>query len=72
MKVILEFDLPEETDEHELAINGHKYQRILYEIDNKLRARIKWDTDKTWDYDTCVYIRQLITDLCIEEGVDIV
>jgi len=72
MKVILEFNLPEENDEHEIAINGWKYRRVLYELDNELRSRIKWDHHKDWDYDTCEKIRQLISDMCIEERIDII
>ena len=71
MKVILEFNLPEETDEHELALNGWKYCRILRDLDNELRNRLKWDIGD-YDYSTCERIRQLISDMCIEEGIDIV
>jgi hypothetical protein len=41
MKATLEFNLPEESEEHNSAINGWKYQLILEEIFNYLRRQEK-------------------------------
>ena len=71
MKAILEFNLPEETIEHDLAINGWKWQMILRQVDSKLRDRIKYDSNKDWDYDTCEEIRHLIATTCLDEGVEL-
>lgn len=45
MKVTIEYTLPEERDEMELAIKGHEYAAVLATIDNDLRSRIKYNTD---------------------------
>lgn len=36
MKATLEFNLPEEQEEHELALNGHKYKIAVEEIWNQV------------------------------------
>jgi hypothetical protein len=38
----LEFNLPEERDEFDLAINGWKYKSVLAEFDNYLRSKVKY------------------------------
>ena len=43
MKAILEFTLPEEQDDHEVAVNGMKYLCVLQEFDNWLRAELKYN-----------------------------
>lgn len=41
-KAILEYNLPEEKDEYQLALNAASYQAALQELDNWLRAQIKY------------------------------
>jgi hypothetical protein len=51
-KVILEFDLIEEKDDIEMAINGYKYRLVLWELDQYLRSETKYNDnldEKTWD-----------------------
>ena len=43
MKAILEFQLPEDTIDHNDALNGYKYRDVLYEFYNdSLRRRLKY------------------------------
>ena len=42
MKAILEFNLPEEREEFNLALNGHKAQIIIDEIFSELRKNLKY------------------------------
>lgn len=44
MKAILEYDLPEEMDQYELAMNGAKLSCQLDDYDNALRAIVKYDS----------------------------
>lgn len=37
MKATLEFNLPEEDSEYRAALNGAKWQQVLWEIDDWLR-----------------------------------
>ena len=43
MKAVLEFSLPEESEEHMYAVNGIKYAIAIDEVDNKLRAKLKYE-----------------------------
>jgi len=45
MKVTIEFSLPEERDDMEYAIKGHDASAALAELDNDLRALIKYNTE---------------------------
>ena len=47
MKVILEFDLPDEKPEFELAQNGPKYYCILCDIREFLRKKSKYENKKS-------------------------
>jgi hypothetical protein len=42
MKAILEFNLPEEANEHRLAINGLAWYCVVYDMEQKLRAWLKY------------------------------
>jgi hypothetical protein len=42
-KAILEFDLPQEEYEHKMALWGTDYMLVLWELDNWLRAILKYD-----------------------------
>lgn len=41
MKGILEFDLPEESGEHQTAIDGAKWKGVVWELDQWLRGHLK-------------------------------
>jgi len=44
LKAILRFDLPEERDEHRLALNGGRYFAALWEFHQKLHSMEKYDS----------------------------
>jgi len=43
MKAKLEFNLPEDTNEHIAAVNAMKYWNCLWDISQKLRNKMKHD-----------------------------
>jgi len=45
MKAILEFNLDEEREEFDFAINGSKYHSVIWDLDNHLRGLIKYAPD---------------------------
>jgi hypothetical protein len=49
MKVILEFTLPEEKEEYDLAMSGHVYKRAVDEFDDRLRQLWKYQDQKSID-----------------------
>jgi hypothetical protein len=44
-KVILEFDIPEETAEANLALKGGAYFVVLHDLDQKLRDITKYENN---------------------------
>jgi hypothetical protein len=42
MKAVLEFNLPEEEHEFRTAVDGHKWQLVVTELDSRLRGRLKY------------------------------
>ena len=51
MKATLEFNLPEEWDEHRVAVQGLDWQMVLFEVDQKLRETVKNDdSEQLADY----------------------
>lgn len=42
MKATLEFNLPEENEEHKDAINGSLWKSVVWDIDQHLRSKIKY------------------------------
>jgi hypothetical protein len=50
MKAILVFDLPEEQEEHETAVNAVKWYSAMYDLDQYLRGQLKYN-DAGEDYE---------------------
>ena len=46
-KATLEYNLPEEQDEFELAANAGKYYSVLWDIDQYMRNKVKYASDDT-------------------------
>ena len=44
-KAILEFNLPEDEQEFELATKGLKFWSVLWDLDQSLRAKTKYASD---------------------------
>ena len=51
MKAILEFNLPEDSEEHETALNGYKYKLCWDEFRQIIRARHKYESQNEFTYD---------------------
>jgi hypothetical protein len=50
MKVVLEFNLPEDREEYEWAFHGSELQAVVLELDTYLRNKIKYrDAGKETD-----------------------
>lgn len=63
MKHVLEFQMPEEEEELRLAMNGHKYERILDEFSNWLRTKIKYENVETLNAEE---VREKLREIRIE------
>jgi hypothetical protein len=67
-KLILEFDLHEDREEYEYALNGVKYSIVLSEIDNWLRGLSKYTDQETVSIDE---VRSKIHQELEERGISI-
>lgn len=57
MKAILEFNLPEDSSDHELCINAFRYHNSLYEFKELLRQKIKYGEYSEEIYDVYEKLR---------------
>jgi len=46
VKATLEFNLPEESNEHRMAIDGNKWHLVLWDVDQQLRSIVKYGEDE--------------------------
>ena len=72
MKAILEFDLPEDHHDFELAVNGAKAQVALWEMDQWLRAQYKYMPDEEYSkdkYETFEKCREQLREIMFEHGL---
>ena len=72
MKAILEFNLPEDHIEFEMATNGSKMHSVLWEMDQWLRAQYKYMPDSEYSedkYNTFEKCREHLRELMFENGV---
>jgi hypothetical protein len=71
MKAKLEFNLPQDNEEFELAINARKMHSILWELDQWLRSNVKWppesmSEDEIRTYSKC---RETLNELMLNENI---
>jgi hypothetical protein len=55
MKATLEFELPEETSQLEIAINASEYRGLIMEMDQWLRGIIKYSGDGISETELTIY-----------------
>ena len=71
MKAILEFNLPEEQPEFDLAVNGSKWSFVAWKVDQELRSKIKYSESITEEQrDIYQEVRNLINDFMVEQSLD--
>ena len=71
MKAILEFNLPEEQEDYDMAFCGHDYWCSLYDFSQYLRNKIKYeelDEKTTKIYDQ---IRSEFYEILKEKGIEL-
>ena len=72
MKAILEFNLPEESHEFDMATQGSKMHSVLWEMDQWLRAQYKYMSDDEYSedkYETYEKCREHLRELMVEYNV---
>ena len=72
MKATLEFNLPEDHIEFEMATNGSKMHSVLWEMDQWLRAQYKYMSDEEYSkdkYETFEKCRDQLREIMFENGI---
>lgn len=71
MKAILEFNLPEDQQDFDLATKGMKMWSILWDLDQSLRAKTKYASDDLPQdkYDAYQEIRDELRELMSESMI---
>jgi hypothetical protein len=71
MKATLEFKLPEEKYEFANATQGAKMRSVLWDLDQWLRAKLKYEELTDGQYDSFKETRDELRKLLIEENIDL-
>jgi len=71
MKATLQFDLPEETEDFDIATNGWKYRSVLCDIDNFLRSKLKYEDLSPGEDEAYEKTRTELWNLINEHNIDI-
>lgn len=66
-KATLEFNLPEEQVEFDMACKARDMHNVLCALNNELRSHLKYTSHPEWHGDTVEDIRKILNDL-IEEN----
>ena len=71
MKAILEFNLPEDQQDFELATKGLKFWSVLWDLDQSLRTKTKYAPDSLPQdkYDAYKEIRDELRELMFENNL---
>ena len=74
MKAILEFNLPEDKQDFDLATKGSDWWNVCWEMDQWLRAQYKYMPDEGYSkekYDAYYESREKLFELMNENGVSL-
>ena len=73
MKATLEFNLPNDQQEYDLANNGLNFWNVLWELDQELRTKTKYAADDLPQdkYDAYQEIRDFLRELMTENNINL-
>jgi hypothetical protein len=69
MKAILEFDLPEDQDDFQAAINGNNYKSAIWNFDQLLRSEMKYKELSDETYKAYKYCREELRKILEEDNL---
>ena len=71
MKAILEFNLPDDQQDFDLATRGMKFWSVLWELDQSLRSKTKYAPDSLpqYKYDAYKEIRDELRELMLNNDI---
>ena len=71
MKAILEFTIPEEENEFMEAVNGGMFKHVLWQLDQKLRGKLKYETLTDCEHKCYEGVRKDLHNLLRANNLDI-
>ena len=74
MKATLEFNLPEDRDDFELATKGGKWYSVVWDMDQWLRSQYKYMPDSEYSsdkYNAYYEARQKLNEIINEHGINL-
>lgn len=71
MKAVLEFNLPEESTEFEMASNSIKVYCVLSSFDEFLRSKLKYEELTDLEYEVYENCRKELRDMLIENSISL-
>ena len=71
MKAILEFDLPEENQDFQAAINGNNYKSAIWNFDQLLRSEMKYKELQKETYKAYEYCREELRKILGQDNLNI-
>jgi len=73
MKAILEFNLPEDQTEYQIANDASKMFSVLWDMKQWLRAQVKYAPDEMSQeaYDTFEECKEKLNELLIDNNLDL-
>jgi len=71
MKATLTFNLPQEDHEYSNAVDGSKMRSVLWDLDQWLRAKLKYEELSDDKHDAFKATRDELRRLLIEENIDL-
>jgi hypothetical protein len=73
MKAILEFNLPDDKEDFELASNAMKFWSVIYQLDQDLRSKTKYAPDDLPQdkYDAYEEVRELLHEFMRNENISL-
>jgi hypothetical protein len=69
MKAVLEFDLPEENEDFQAAINGYNYKSAIKDFDELLRSEMKYKELSKETYNAYKYCRDELRKILAEDNL---
>ena len=73
MKAILEFNLPDDQQDFDLAVSAMKFWNVLYELDQDLRSKTKYAPDDLPQdkYDAYQEVRDMLYELMSANNISL-
>jgi hypothetical protein len=69
MNAVLKFDLPEENENFQAALNGHKYKSAIWDFDQLLRSEMKYKDLPNYTYTAYKFCREELRKILLEDNL---